>query len=764
LKRTFFLIVVASLVQHAATAQGDFPETGRQAIWQRATDLANDINVLSIAIRPGDEDLETLAYLRLARGARILSAYVTNGEATESDRADDLPPQIAAQLRDEATQALRYLDGEAYFLTLPDFGAARDTASVRRLWPIDTLQKKLRALISQFRPDLIVLAHDYAMGSTSPSQRVIADAVVAASQAVRREWAVNYIVARTTRKAAMVPVHSMHPLWKKSYRAIGREAQAHYRTLSIQLQRRLVEESPSYVTIRPFSRSPRRIDAGLPVATPAALQATGRKVRTLCSLLLNQKTDEMLARVRVTAKKNIAEILERVERRLAQPLALTPVERKRLLKWKGSLEDLRNAVLGVQAHWTISDSIVTDRQVIYLTVDSLRGASTDGTTEIFFANAQQGWIINEDLHRRLPFNVGEEFRLLSPQKLEYNYPRVQYGLYRPTHDEVFTFFIIHKAKSPEENFVYRGHVPLKYAPRFITEVIPPIVRAVQGEQVMIRLMNNSRDGVQDTVAVVDSLATASRSAFSLIGKGSTHEDTLTLSWRTSPFPSEFVSSVRIGEVQVSQFLVRNFSVEVNAQKKVAFVSPWHRSSLADALRRIGVRSKAISAAEFSDTSCHGINVLVLDRRLLTLQPEFASHEPALHRFLESGGHLVVLSQDADAWNVTWLGRMLRLEKSSKIASDCPVALDTTHPLLSTPNKVSALDFDNWLFSLGRNTIRAASDAAVEYPVTATCTDTPLIASMQSGKGKITYVDLTLAPQWMSVSPGSLRLLANLVAN
>lgn len=753
-------------MQHAAAAQGYFPETGRQAIWQCATDLANDINVLSIAIRPGDEDLETLAYFRLARGARIMSAYVTNGEATDSDRADDLPPHIAAQLRDEATQALRYLDGEAYFLTLPDFGAVRDTASVRRLWPIDTLQKQLRALIGQFRPDLILLAHDYAMGSTSHRRRVLEDVVVAASQSVKREWAVNYIATRSIGKAAMIPVHSMHPLWKKTYSAIGREAQAHYRTLSIQLQRRLVEESPSYVTIRPFfrSRSPRRIDAGLPVAAPVALQATGQKVKTLCSLLLNQKTDEMLASVRVTAKKNIAEILERVELRLAQPLALSPAERKRLLKWKGALEDLRNAVLGVQAHWTISDSIVTDRQVIYLTVDSLRGAGTDGTTEIFFANAQQGWIINEDLRRRLPFNVGEEFRLLSPQKLEYNYPRAQYGLYRSTHDELFTFFIIHKAKSPEDNFVYRGHVPLKYAPRFITEIVPPIVRAVQGEQVMIRLMNNSRDGVQDTIAVVDSLTTASRSAFSLIGKGATHEDTLTLSWRTSPFPSEFVSSVRIGEVQVSQFLVRNFSVEVNAQKKVAFVSPWHRSSLADALRRIGVRSKAISAAEFSDTSCHGIDVLVLDRRLLTLKPDFASHEPALRRFLESGGHLVVLSQDADAWNVTWLGRMLRLERSSNIASDCPVALDTTHPLVSTPNKVGASDLANWLFSLGRNTVSAASGTTVEHPVAVTCTDTPLIASMKSGRGKLTYVDLTLAPQWMSVNPGSLRLLANLVAN
>ena len=62
-----------------------FPETGRAALYQRSLDARSRLHVLSISLQPGYEDFATLAYFRLGRGARIVSAYVTNGEAGESD-------------------------------------------------------------------------------------------------------------------------------------------------------------------------------------------------------------------------------------------------------------------------------------------------------------------------------------------------------------------------------------------------------------------------------------------------------------------------------------------------------------------------------------------------------------------------------------------------------------------------------------------------------------------------------------------------------
>lgn len=75
-----------------------FPERGSAAIFQRSLDLRNPIVILSISLEPGFEDLPALAYLRLGRGARIISLYVTNGEATPSDVSGEPPFRLAARL------------------------------------------------------------------------------------------------------------------------------------------------------------------------------------------------------------------------------------------------------------------------------------------------------------------------------------------------------------------------------------------------------------------------------------------------------------------------------------------------------------------------------------------------------------------------------------------------------------------------------------------------------------------------------------------
>jgi hypothetical protein len=40
---------------------------------------------------------------------------------------------------------------------------------------------------------------------------------------------------------------------------------------------------------------------------------------------------------------------------------------------------------------------------------------------------------------------------------------------------------------------------------------------------------------------------------------------------------------------------------------------------------------------------------------------------------------------------------------------------------------------------------------------------PLLLTRKLGRGRMTYVDLALAPQWLNVHPGAYRLLANLIS-
>ncbi|MBI3579181.1 MAG: hypothetical protein HY089_07215, partial [Ignavibacteriales bacterium] len=86
-------------------AQPYFPETGPEALYQRALDSKSRLNVLCLSLQPGYEDFSTLAYLRFARGAKVMTAYLTNGEAGESDVRSEYPFKLAAIRREEAAQA-----------------------------------------------------------------------------------------------------------------------------------------------------------------------------------------------------------------------------------------------------------------------------------------------------------------------------------------------------------------------------------------------------------------------------------------------------------------------------------------------------------------------------------------------------------------------------------------------------------------------------------------------------------------------------------
>ena len=164
LLRTFFLF--ACVFFSIAQSQRSDAELQRSAIYQRSTDARSRLNVLSVSIEPGQEDLATLAYFRMAKGAKILSAYVTNGEGGENEGWAENPLSLAVTRRNEAIQALALVDGNVHFLNLPDVVAAPDSASVQSRWPVDTLDARLKKLILEYHPDIVLLARDGASATS----------------------------------------------------------------------------------------------------------------------------------------------------------------------------------------------------------------------------------------------------------------------------------------------------------------------------------------------------------------------------------------------------------------------------------------------------------------------------------------------------------------------------------------------------------------------------------------------------------------------
>ncbi|MCI0559183.1 MAG: PIG-L family deacetylase, partial [Nitrososphaera sp.] len=614
------LIVIYSFIAIFCTtaslpAQDYFPEVGAAALHQRIQDVKGNLHVLSIAIHPGFEDLASLAYFRMGKGAKVTSVYATNGEAGESDRERVYPQQLAATRREEAGAAMKLLNGEAYFLNLPDMAAVPSAAEAREQWPRDSVQYRLMKVISQVRPDIILIARDQETEGRSLRWTALMEDVVRSVERLRQSapgeqpkelspfprWTVSRVIADDgTGKGLALPTHTSHPVWKKTYDAIGKEAAEQYVSLNLQRRQWSAEKGVRYQVLVPASTKKLRApDEGLPEAIPSELGEISRLVEKVMKAAAQLRPEQTSAKKRPVLTQ-LADAVEAVDMRLARAYSIPSRERKILLDWKEDLENLRLTLLGVTVSFTISHTAVTHMQLIYFSIDSVSGLSDSGKTEIYFPAVGKGIILNEELESKLPLTLKEGYRLLFRDVSSFNSPHWFFGLEENTLGRPLYVFIIHKAKQREENFIYRMIIPMDYVPRLMPEVLTPIVRAIPNERLAFRITNNSRDGIRDIFHANDSVVVSSQSQFRLNEKGSVHEDTLVLNWTEELPEGSHILPLKIGEQVVESYVARSFYVAIDSSKRISFVEGIGHSLTRDALRRLGIGATGVQFQELTD--------------------------------------------------------------------------------------------------------------------------------------------------------------------
>lgn len=441
----------------------------------------------------------------------------------------------------------------------------------------------------------------------------------------------------------------------------------------------------------------------------------------------------------------------------------TGLRMKHLIDWKGVLENLRNALLGVTVEYTLSESVLAPRQLTHVRIQSVTGIREGGSTEVYFPSAERGWILNEGIRARLPLVVPGEFRMISPENVAFDLPAAEYSLDQPITLRPVLLFLLHKGKTREENFTYRISLPIRFAPKLATEILTPIVRCSPGEFLVTRMTNNSRDGLRDTVAVNDTVVRAAAKVVRLNGKGLSQTDTLHLKWRDSIPEGASMIAVTLGGIEVARFAARKFDVAVDTSLNVGLLTALKNSPTADALRRLGLpHVHQFRNVEEARTASAALNVLVIDRRYTTLSPKSEPLRPLLDDLTRRGGHVVILAQDAQPWNASPLWEPLRLQRDPTLSAQPPAFVDTAHSFLRGPNRLGAPAFQDWVFASGYNNVSVTGDVSVEIPIRYDARR-PLVITAAVAGGRMTYTELAFGPQWMSIHPGAFRILANLLS-
>lgn len=753
---------MCSMVLVAAVTSVTWGQDDALFLKTRAAELKGGGRVTMLALAPGMEDVALAVHFRLISGARLQFAYLTNGESTTYPGAG-YPNLVAADLRRRAYELAGSLQAEHVFLNLPDVDAAGDTSVLRVHWDPDTVQARLFRLFSSFQPDLVVLN---GLERDATSRFLRNEILTRTRSAVARlrsgkTWSLPVVAvpeSGPTQRSASTSRQSA--LNGRSVADVTKECDAPYRSLRPWIP----PSEPRYSTHSDLPRTAVRSVSDpsklLRVPRPAGisvedsiLRSIGQEVGRWKSIPKGKAADRSISRM-VQALGHI-DMWVQTHPRDADP------ERRILLDKRLALESVRLKLLGIIPYWRVSDSVLTNLQLTYITIDSVQGLDVTGETQVYFPMVQQQWILNEGNDNKAMLVPGQPYRIISSRTIAYDLPRELNGLERPMYRTPWHFFIVHRATVPERSFSMRLDAGFLGAPRFSADVLTPIVRATDGEQVVIRLTNNSRDGVRDTLSVLDPLVRSTKMYFRMNAKGTVEYDTLRLSFDPDfPWGTHFVS-VGVGSDELARFLVRKFDVTTSTQRPVTVLASGLGDPAAHAVQSLGLQFRLVDPATVEAEVFSGIDVVIVPEYAMTSIS--AAGLEALRSFVARGGRCIVLQQspsdlarlpNTTGFRAAWTG---------EYDTTAVFSMDTVRSVWSTPNVIRTGSWDGWVF---RRASLKLHVPAQEPEVLATVGNdrTPAVLRWKVGSGDMTYVNLNLGHQFLNVHPTAYRFLANLLAD
>jgi LmbE family N-acetylglucosaminyl deacetylase len=747
-----------------------FPETGKEAVHQRALDVGNGAVVLVVNLQPGYEDLPLLAYLRLGTGARVVSTYFTNGDASPGDEGGSAPVFAVSRRKEEALAATRLLDVTAFFLNIPDPGVVSSRILLETIWNRDTATTRLERMIRHFRPDVLIMAGDL-RGDTLQSMRqilfselVMKAASIAGDPSARPDsakpgpWDVPRIYVESSWEpgAKLAAYDAIHPAWKMSYRSIASEAAREYHGLRLQRLGWITNADRRYSLIHPRGApAPPSMLDGIPSVSP--------RFRSLAAFI-GKITRKEVRKLRTPSLSDVARAIDSVDASLARIRRLGAEDDYRpLVGWKNGLEELRCSLLDVNVDCVVSDSLLSANQIFYVRFQSVSSRTTSGKNRVFFPRAiDHSWGINESLDHQFSLQPPQEFRVLTPGKMEYGFPGSQFGIHQPTLRTRFPYIIIHQDSIRLREFIYRGEANLQVGPRRTFEILTPIVRAIDAAPVVCRLVNISRDAFRGTMTLRDSLVNPAAKAVSLTRKDEVLTDTLFLSLRGPLPPGDYPMSVALGTDASAPIVIRSFEAIPDPAARVGLVTSMEDSPVAQAMSRLQIAWSRIDTSHSIDAPLSQFNVIVIDRDALAGIRSLDSRNSRLIEWVKNGGHLVVFPQMAYRGGSVPLASGAMFRPSPLLPPGTTVSVDTTRSLFQTPNRIGPADWNDWVVARSFGSLLIAADREASILARGAETNTPLVVDLREGKGHTTVVALDLVSQLLNIHPGAHRLLANLL--
>ncbi len=194
-------------------------------------------------------------------------------------------------------------------------------------------------------------------------------------------------------------------------------------------------------------------------------------------------------------------------------------------------------------------------------------------------------------------------------------------------------------------------------------------------------------------------------------------------------------------------------------------------TVADDLRSLGMDVETVDEDTLRGGDLSGFAAIVVGIRAYNTREVVRNSHQRLMRYVEDGGNIVVQYQTQSRWSPLEsplgpfpmeLGRERVTDESAKME-----AVDSSARLLSSPNTISAADFEGWVQERGLYFAKSWDERYRPLFSAADPGEEPLLGSLlvaEHGKGRYVYTGLSFFRQLPAGVPGAYRLFANLIAS
>jgi LmbE family N-acetylglucosaminyl deacetylase len=818
-------LMSATLLRAAEPPPPDFPRPMNAAEIQLALQKLNVLGrVLYIAAHPDDENTNLIALW--ANGSLYQTAYlsVTRGDGGQNLIGPELGERLGVIRTHELLAARRLDHGQQFFTRAVDFGFSKSAAETLRIWDRDKILADIVFTIRRFKPDVIVTRFspddDKTHGHHTASAILAREAFQAAADPKRfseqlalvEVWKPTRIVWNTSpfffqnrnipfdpKGLAVLEAGGFSPLLGKAFTEIAAASLSMHKSQG-------VGRSPG--------RGARKEYFKLLEGTPMA-ESLFDGIDTTWGRM--PKSEAIAGKVKqLLATFNPADPAASVPKLLELRKELVTSDKKDWLTAKlGEVDTLIAACAGLHIESSTTVATISAGQTLPIKLEAINRSNVP----VQLVEARTA-IASQDLRLDVPLPqdqfVAKDLTPALPKDVTYTQP---YWLRKPAGPGTFTVDdqkLIGLAENPPpfpvEVVVRVGEQDLRYSVdtkyRSVDPVIgevrqnlvlaPPVFANLQNSvfvfgddkpktvQVRVAASTGAVRGdlrleapkgwriepasvpVEMKAADAESFAT-----FTIHPPASPGEGTLRaivkVDGQDYSFARERISYQHIG-VHTLMPPAEAKIVRADIKKKGELIGyiPGAGDDVPQSLQQIGYNVKTLDGSEITAENLKRFDAVVLGIRAYNTQDRIAAGQAELLAYVKAGGVVVAQYTTTADLKTKEIGPFpLEISRDRVTDETAEIRiLAPDHPLLNSPNKISADDFKGWVQERG---LYFPNKWDANWTALLSCNDPgekPLDGGLlvaKSGEGYFVYTGYAFFRQLPAGVPGAYRLFANLVS-